>query len=99
MLPHDSMQVMPFWQENHRSNAVPLAVPGGMGGQWSRYHSLTSVTRLWWCLHVKVLFFLLSLISLLRGLGIFFKSPPSDSGVCPGLGGRMAEVHQDGWRS
>lgn len=35
----------------------------------------------------------------LEGIDTFLKSPPSDSGVCPGLRWRMAKVRQGGWRS
>lgn len=45
---------------------------------------------------MKVPFFLFSLISLSGVLGTFFKSPLGDSGVCPELRWRMAEIHQDG---
>lgn len=72
--PYDSMQVRPFWQENHR---MPYSVVPPLGRRMRSMVSLpfTLITWLWWCLHVKVLFFLFSLISLSGGLGIFFRSP------------------------
>lgn len=46
------------------------------------------------CLHIKVLFFLLSLTSLLGEWASLFKSPPSDSAVSAGLRQRMAGIHK-----
>lgn len=73
IFPYDSMQVRPFWQENHRMLYPLQRLLRRLWAQWSRCHLLWS--HVWWCLHVKVLFFLLSLISLSGGWGIFFQGP------------------------
>lgn len=83
---------MPFWPENGEGMLCPLQCVLRHRGPESRYCSL------WSFLMVKVVspwegtLFPFVTSKSLGGVGIFFKSPPSNSGVSL----RMTEIHQDG---
>lgn len=97
MFPHDSMQVMPFWQERPQKWCHALC-----SGSFQEAHEASSLSTIHddhmvkWRLCVKVLFFLCHLVSLLGEWASLFKISPGDSGVSPGSRQRMAEIHQDG---
>lgn len=96
MFLHDSIHVMPFWPENMEVTLCSLqrVLPGGTEVQ-SRYCSLWSfpvvkVVSPW---ESAVFPFVIS--KSLGGVGIFLKSPLSNSEVSQGRD-RMTEIHQNG---